>query len=321
MKVDAPNAKSSENSSTSGTTPSPNTKTSYGTLDAHRPSIRSQHRRKLNILFAFLLILTTILLVSLSFVLYYRTVMLPNKRLKDLEERIQAHAAAAALRVEQCRGIDWQQACDKLSGAGARRSLYEYTAGNDKSNRPEEDFLLDSDDPTVTYDKYCLKVYRIRSLENISFPYHSSQLLRSGGNQTMALFIQHGAMRDAQDYFCSFKKLMLEQTYRPFSEILIIAPDFNYQHDDDVHPQDAFWNSSKPWGDWRVGAQSDPKCCGNSGRTVSSFEVLDHMLAILTNRKLFPNMNKISYVGHSAGKSSIGWQTREGDDKITAYLC
>jgi hypothetical protein len=75
--------------------------------------------------------------------------------------------------------------------------------------------------------------------------------------------------------------------------------------DDLVHPNDAFWNSSKPWGDWRVGAESDPACCGNTGRTVSSFDVLDHMLTILTDKKLFPRMNKIAYVGHSAGTLTI----------------
>jgi hypothetical protein len=137
---------------------------------------------------------------------------------------------------------------------------------------------------------------------NITFPYYSSQLLYAGGNHTMALFIQHGALRDAPNYFCSFKELMLRQHYRPFSEILIIAPDFSYQHDPLVYPNDAFWNSSKPWGDWRVGAESDPKCCGNTGKTVSSFEVLDHMLAMLTSKKLYPNMHKVSFVGHSAGK-------------------
>lgn len=99
---------------------------------------------------------------------------------------------------------------------------------------------------------------------------------------------------------------MHKQNFRDFNEILIIAPDFNYEHDDLVHPRDAFWNSTKPWGDWRVGAESDPRCCGNQGHvgdplTISSFEVLDNMLAMLTNRDLFPRMNKVSYVGHSAG--------------------
>jgi hypothetical protein len=116
---------------------------------------------------------------------------------------------------------------------------------------------------------------------------------------------QHGALRNSEAYFCSFKELMEKQTYRPFEDILIIAPNFQYESDFMVHPNDAFWNSSKPWGDWRVGAESDPQCCGRAGRTVSSFDVLDNMLAMLTSKRLFPRMNKIAYVGHSAGGQMV----------------
>eukprot|EP00977_Amphora_coffeiformis_P029873 scaffold43195_cov206-Amphora_coffeaeformis.AAC.1 len=126
----------------------------------------------------------------------------------------------------------------------------------------------------------------------------------------MALFIQHGAMRNANNYFCSFRSLMLEQSFRPFQDILVIAPDFNYKNDPGVLETDAFWNSTKPWGDWRVGAESDPECCNNGfdshgGKTISSFTILDHMLGLLTNKELYPKMNKISYVGHSAGGQMV----------------
>jgi hypothetical protein len=204
-----------------------------------------------------------------------------------------------------------------------------------------EDELLQSDDPAVTYDNNCLKVYRLDiNHGQMTFPYHSSQLLRLGGNQTMVLIIQHGALRNSEAYFCSFKQMMLQQTYRKFEDILIIAPDFNYATDDLVHPNDAVWNSSKPWGDWRVGAESDPygvadltllddeegmttittttttkaktKSRNNNimnqlfdhtvlRPTISSFDVLDHILAILTDKRLYPNVDKISFVGHSAG--------------------
>lgn len=281
------------------------------------PSIRSQHRAKLNVIFASLLLLTLIVLLSISGILVYYNIYLPRHRQYLLEESIRQHAEAARMRVQQCQDIDWETACDNLgNSAGARhRSRKLYSGKADRSNELEDKYLF-SDDPTVTYNEQCLRVYRLQLFGNITFPYHASQLLHTGGNYTMALFIQHGAMRNADAYFCSFKKLMLLQKYRKFEDILIIAPDFNYEHDELVHPRDAFWNSSKPWGDWRVGAESDPKCCGNLGdshgggskggggdhKTVSSFEVLDTMLAMLTNRKLFPRMNKISYVGHSAGK-------------------
>lgn len=128
----------------------------------------------------------------------------------------------------------------------------------------------------------------------------------------VALFIIHGALRNSEQYFCSFKKLMRLQSYRKFEDVLIITPDFSYEHDSFVHPNDAFWNSTKPWGDWRVGAESDPNCCGNRGnrrgvapRTISSFTVLDNFLAMLTDRNLFPHMDKISFVGHSAGAQTV----------------
>jgi hypothetical protein len=179
----------------------------------------------------------------------------------------------------------------------------------------QEQALLESDDPAVTYDNNCLKVYRLDiNHGQITFPYHSSQLLRLGGNQTMALIIQHGALRDSESYFCSFKKLLFTQQYRDVDDILVIAPDFNYATDDLVHPMDAVWNSSKPWGDWRVGAESDPRGVRDPDvppswwatrpplrPTISSFDVLDTILALITDKKLYPQIDKISFVGHSAG--------------------
>jgi hypothetical protein len=205
-------------------------------------------------------------------------------------------------RLHRCQGIDWQQACEHLSSAGARRHLHEESI--------MEEAFLDSDDPSVTYDENCLRVFRLDLAGNTTFPYHANHLLRAGGNQTMALFIQHGAMRDANHYYCSFRKLMLKQPYRPFNDILVIAPSFNYKGDVGILPTDAYWNSSKPWADWRVGAESDPECCGNGkgshgGTTWSSFDILDNMLGILTNKALFPNMDKISYLGHSAGGQMV----------------
>jgi hypothetical protein len=104
---------------------------------------------------------------------------------------------------------------------------------------------------------------------------------------------------------------MEQQNYRPFEDILIITPDFKYEHDDLFHPHGAIWNSSKPWGEWRVGAESTPNCCGKSGRIISSFNLLDHMLAMLTGKTLFPRMNKISYV----------WDIRLVDKLNGATIC
>jgi hypothetical protein len=278
------------------------------------PSIRSQRRQRLNIVLSILLLIIFLLLLGLCGLIYYEKIYLPKYKREQLQKLIRDHAAAAKVRAAQCKGIDWQTACARITagggGAGARRTRQLYTGNYDRSeeiSRTNNHILYHTDDPSITYDNFCLISYRMNIFDNITFPYYASSRLASGGEYSMALLIQHGAIRNAEQYFCSFEELMRTQTYRNFHDILIIAPRFNYEHDELVHPNDVFWNATKPWGDWRVGAESDPKCCGNEGstgtpKTFSSYEVLDHILATLTDKKLFPNMNKISFVGHSAGK-------------------
>lgn len=45
--------------------------------------------------------------------------------------------------------------------------------------RLEDDLLL-SNDPTVTFDEHCLRVYRLKLYGNNTFPYQGSQLLHMG---------------------------------------------------------------------------------------------------------------------------------------------
>jgi hypothetical protein len=151
------------------------------------PSVRSQKRHRLNIIFGTLLALTTLMLLGIGGLLAYKLYVVPYQAAKALDAAIRSHAEAAAQRVEKCRGIDWKRACDNLGAAGARRSLFE---AEEETYDAFEDYLLHSDDPSVTYDDNCLRVYRLDLDDDITFPYHSSQFLKAGGNQTMALFIQ-----------------------------------------------------------------------------------------------------------------------------------
>jgi hypothetical protein len=107
-------------------------------------------------------------------------------------------------RNEKCYGIDWQQACESITGAGARRGRRRRRRRRRRLTDEEatdftelEEYLLSTDDPSVIYDENCLRVYRLDLFGNTTFPYHASHLLRAGGNETMTLFIQHGAMRNA----------------------------------------------------------------------------------------------------------------------------
>jgi hypothetical protein len=324
--------------------------------EQHPPeSLRSKQRYRCNIILGILLLLTTLGLTTTLLGLAYVNIIRPARRKAALQAKIHAQAIYDATLVQKCANISWQTACSALlnggTGAGARRQRRrrledeaDFQDDHDEDMTLVEDPLerqfLYSDVPTVRYDADCIREYRLSMMWNITFPYRSNQLLTKGGQHSLALFIQHGALRDASEYFCSFMHLMREQTYRPFNDILIIAPHFQYQHDDFLHPRDAYWNTTKPWGDvsidfrqldvcfeciqrcelllshsqhtlcfispqWRVGAESDPNCCGSSGHTISSFNVLDNMLGILTNRQLYPRLNKISFLGHSAGGQMV----------------
>lgn len=282
------------------------------------PSSRSQKRYHCVLCLGGLFLVTLAALVTTLGLMAYVTMIQPAREKAALERTIRAHAAHDAALVHICSNITWQEACAALtSTAGARRRRQrrrlEDEMDDDDSLDPGEDYseesieqkFLNSDDPTVVYDDNCIREYRLTLMYGITFPYRANHLLTNDGHHTMALFIQHGARRDAADYFCSFMDLMRKQSHHNFDDILLIAPHFQYGHDDYLHPRDAFWNTSKPWGDWRVGAESDPKCCGQNGQTVSSFTVLDNMLAILTNKQLYPNLEQISFLGHSAGGQMV----------------
>eukprot|EP00934_Nitzschia_sp_Nitz4_P007128 Nitzschia sp. Nitz4//scaffold62_size106224//70401//72257//NITZ4_004362-RA/size106224-processed-gene-0.34-mRNA-1//1//CDS//3329555874//7118//frame0 len=288
------------------------------------PSDRSLKRYRCTVLLGGLLVLTmTTLLVTLGAIGWVMVIQ-PEREEAAFDRAVKAQAARDAALVQQCTDVTWQDACAALSltsTAGARRrrlKVHDASAGgafdDDDAFDPDtvdvveesiEQKFLHSDDPTVVYDSYCIREFRLNMMWDISVPYRGNHLLTSGGTHTMALFIQHGALRDAVDYYCSFMHLIRKQKHHNPADILLIAPHFQYAHDDYLHPRDAFWNTSKPWGDWRNGAESDPKCCGKSGYTVSSFTVLDNMLAILTNKDLYPNMQQISFTGHSAGGQMV----------------
>ena len=213
------------------------------------PSIRSQRRQRLNIVLSILLLIIFLLLLGLIGLIYYEKIYLPAYKRAQLQKLIRDHAAAAKVRAAQCKGIDWQTACARITagggGAGARRQLY--TGNYDRSeeiSRTNNHILYHTDDPSITYDNFCLISYRMNIFDNITFPYYASSRLASGGEYSMALLIQHGAIRNAEQYFCSFEELMRTQTYRNFHDILIIAPRFNYEHDELVHPNDVFWNAT-----------------------------------------------------------------------------
>lgn len=197
---------------------------------------------------------------------------------------------------DPCEGIDLATACARVmgdGGAGARRRL----TGKD---------LKDTCLPhhRITFRHSYFPVHADLT-EPRTFPYHASHDLTVGGNYSMALIVLHGAIRDADSYFCMMNSLVKIQDYRKPSDVLIITPDFNYANDKGVIASDLFWNASKPWGDWRGGAHSDPRSSGADKITFSAYEVLDMFVRVLDSDWLYPNLNEVAFVGHSAGGQTV----------------
>lgn len=142
-------------------------------------------------------------------------------------------------------------------------------------------------------------------------PYYGSVDIEKAIPNTakLAFLTFHGALRNAQDYFCSAERIIRARPSQDLKQedILVMAFKFHYQMDADFHSNLTnatgllWWNGSKPLGDYRVGGSADPEV----DDTVDSFEVLDDVILYLNNKDLFPNLKTILIVGHSAGGQTV----------------
>lgn len=133
--------------------------------------------------------------------------------------------------------------------------------------------------------------------------YHATNDLTRGGQFKLAVVVQHGTQRNADDYFCIMYNILQKQKYRKPADVVIVAPRFVYQSDGPA-ASDLYWNTTKPWGDWRAGGESDPGPM-NRTPTVSSFDALDSVVLLLNNRRLFPRLDEVAFAGHSAGGQAV----------------
>ena len=145
----------------------------------------------------------------------------------------------------------------------------------------------------------------------LEFPYYSSVgALGSEGHADVevAMLVQHGANRNADDYFCSGLRAAsllaaaAAAAGAPPPKVAVIAPRF-MEPADAPPPNTAWWNGSDPVGYWRAGAESDPAASAAGNVTVSSFAVLDALVAALAtdNRAAYPKLRMVVIAGHSSG--------------------
>lgn len=101
-----------------------------------------------------------------------------------------------------------------------------------------------------------------------------------------AVIVIHGVARNADEYFdyaltSAVQEKLAHQT-------LIVAPHFKIDSDP-LKPAELYWQES-----WKFGDLSHIE-------TVSSYEVVDKLIEHIVSKDYFPNLKKLTVIGHSAG--------------------
>ena len=107
---------------------------------------------------------------------------------------------------------------------------------------------------------------------------------------TQAIIVVHGSEGNASTYFHTIQSLT--QSLGEENKTLVIAPHFKTpSHQTELLPNELLW-TDEGW------LQGDEAILGGGG---SSFEVMDALIKTITNRNLFPELQKLTLTGHSAG--------------------
>ena len=108
----------------------------------------------------------------------------------------------------------------------------------------------------------------------------------------MVFIFIHGALRNADDYFCAAKKLAEIQT--SYDNVLVVSPRFLGDSDQARFDDSSFlyWED-KGSGPWRYGADSI------STESISSFHAFDTLVDTILQK--FPSVELFSIAGHSSG--------------------
>jgi pimeloyl-ACP methyl ester carboxylesterase len=136
----------------------------------------------------------------------------------------------------------------------------------------------------------------------LSLPYYSSPapLGEPDAEAQLAVIVVHGSERNADDYFCSMQEARNLQTSYDPAHVIVVAPRFTEPRDK-PSPTWFTWNGSD-YGDWRKGGNSTLE----GGRaSLSSYAVLDKIIALLSNSHLYPKLEQIVVTGHSAGGQTV----------------
>lgn len=144
--------------------------------------------------------------------------------------------------------------------------------------------------PCTSADARCSE--RVLVEPGVYVPVFTTYSLATGSEAPeLAVVVVHGTNRNADDYFASMVAAAGDAQALPGT--LIVSPRFQTSSDGPAFDE-ARWTS----GGWKRGHLSLES--GPAPR-VSSYAALDRIVEIVTNRSLFPSVNRVVVTGHSAG--------------------
>jgi hypothetical protein len=133
--------------------------------------------------------------------------------------------------------------------------------------------------------------------------YGSADLLAGSTSAHQALVIIHGRLRNASDYFTT--GLALAKAAGPAGEsTIVVAPQFLNPADVAAHHlPDRYLRWNDDWGDGVPALGPSPS--DSTQPAASAYDVLDDIVAKLSNTSAFPELRRIVFVGHGGGAQML----------------
>lgn len=161
-------------------------------------------------------------------------------------------------------------------------------------------FAQAQDEKPQAIERACPNVFSFsKNKKTYSFRYASNHPIAVQNKKIKQLVIYiHGARRNGLDYYEWGEKAVVSANKNDAT--LFISPQFNSEKDLEDHKHDGthlFWVKNN----WRIGDESVSSEKRVMEESFSSFSLIDSLIARACNKKLFPNLKRISIIGHSAG--------------------
>lgn len=162
-------------------------------------------------------------------------------------------------------------------------------------------------------------IYRFEGIEPAVYYTAVSPLSEGFDGETVAIVIQgwHGGVKVHKGY------IAMQSTLKDAYVVSPMFPRAESMKKNGVELDGrAIWNNSWPLNltvpgtaddDWRGGGDAE-------GTELSSYEIIDLLLAKLSDKTLFPNLRKVALIGFSAGGQFVGRYVAVGKAEVAPHI-